>query len=53
MNSEAYKTILSAQIQPNAAKMIGPCFRVQTDNDPKHTMKATKELLKAKKLNIL
>ncbi len=35
MNSEVYKNILSAQIQPNTAKLIGWHFIVQVDNDPK------------------
>ncbi len=53
MNSEVYRDILSAQIQPNAAKLIGLCFIVQVDNDPKHTAKTTQEFLKVKKWNIL
>ncbi len=39
MNSVVYRYILSAQIQSNAAKLIGWCFIVQMDNDPKHTAK--------------
>ncbi len=35
MNYEVYKDILSAQIQPNGAKLIGPRFIVQMDDDPK------------------
>lgn len=35
MNSEVQKVILCAQIKPNAAKLIGQCFPVQTDNDPR------------------
>jgi len=53
MNSEVYRDILSAQIQPNAAKLIARRFTVQMDNDPKHTAKATQEFFKAKKWNIL
>ncbi len=52
-NSEAYKDILSAQLQTNAAKLIGRCFIGQMDDDPKHTAKATQEFLKVKKWNIL
>ena len=37
MNSEVYRAQLSAQIQPNAAKLTGRCFTVQMDNDQKHT----------------
>ncbi len=36
-NSEVHREILSAQIQSNGAKLIGQCFIVQMDNDPKHT----------------
>ncbi len=50
MNSEVYRDILSAQIQPNAAKLIGRCFIVQMDNDPKNTAKAIQEFLKVKKV---
>ncbi|MCJ8749375.1 hypothetical protein PDJAM_G00175370 [Pangasius djambal] len=39
--------------QPNATKLIGCRFTVQVDNDTKRTTKATQELLKAKKLNVL
>ena len=53
MNSEVYRAILSAHIQPNATKLIGRRFTVQVDNDPKHTAKATQDFLKAKKWNIL
>ena len=53
MNSEVYRDILSAQIQPNATKLTGQRFTIQMDNDPKHTAKATQEFFKAKKWNIL
>ncbi len=49
MNSEVFRAILSAHIQPNASELIGRRFTVQMDNDPKHTAKATKEFLKGKK----
>ncbi|CAJ0940177.1 unnamed protein product [Ranitomeya imitator] len=53
MNSEVFRAILCAQIQPNAAKLIGHRFILQMDNDPKHKAKATQEFIKAKKWNIL
>ena len=37
MNSEVYRTTLSAHIQPNATKLTGRCFIVQMDNDLKLT----------------
>ncbi len=48
MNSEVYRDILSAQIQPSGAQLIGQCFIVQMDDDPKHTAKRTQEFLKEK-----
>ncbi len=53
INSEVYRDILSAQIQSNAAKLIGRRFMVQMNDDPKHTAKATQEFLKVKQWNIL
>lgn len=35
MNSEINRAILSAQIQQNAVKLIGQCFRVEIENRPK------------------
>ncbi|KAG2464485.1 TCB1 transposase, partial [Polypterus senegalus] len=53
VNSEVFRDILSAQIQLNAVKLIGRCFMIQMDNDPKNTAKATQEFIKAKKWKIL
>ena len=53
MNSEVYRNILSAHIQANSAKLLGWHFRVDMDNDPKHTANATQEFFKAKRWNIL
>uniref|UniRef100_A0A8C5LQH4 Tc1-like transposase DDE domain-containing protein n=1 Tax=Leptobrachium leishanense TaxID=445787 RepID=A0A8C5LQH4_9ANUR len=53
MNSEVFRAILSAHIQPNAAELIGRRFTVQMDDDPKHTAKATKEFLKGQKWNVM
>lgn len=35
MNSTMFRHIVSAQMQTNAAKLIGRRFTVQMDNDPK------------------
>ena len=53
MNSEVFRAILSAHIQPNASELIGRRFTVQMDNDPKQTAKATKYFFKAKKWNVM
>uniref|UniRef100_A0AAZ3QDP7 Transposase n=1 Tax=Oncorhynchus tshawytscha TaxID=74940 RepID=A0AAZ3QDP7_ONCTS len=53
MNSEVYRNILSAQIKPNASKLIGRHFIMQQDNDPKHTARATKGFFMEKKWKIL
>ncbi len=42
MNSEVFRAILSAHIQPMLQNSLGRRFTVQMDNDPKHTAKATK-----------
>ena len=52
MNAEVFRAI-SAQIQPNASKLIGRCFTAQMDNDLKHTAKVTQYFFKAKKWNVL
>lgn len=44
---------LYAHIQQNPAKLRGQRFTVQMSNDPKQTMMAIKEFLKAKKGNNL
>ena len=46
MNSEVQRAKLIA------AKLIGQCFTVQVDKDPKHTMKAKQEVLRVEKCNI-
>uniref|UniRef100_A0A8C5R1Q5 Transposase n=1 Tax=Leptobrachium leishanense TaxID=445787 RepID=A0A8C5R1Q5_9ANUR len=53
LNSEVFRAILSAHIQPNAAELIGRRFTVQMDNDSKHTAKATKVFLKGQKWNVM
>ena len=40
MNSEAYRAILSVDVQPNASELTGWCFMLQVDNDTKHPAKA-------------
>ena len=41
VNYEVCRALLSAQIQPNAAELIGRCLTVQMDNEPEHTEKVT------------
>ena len=53
MDAEVYRALLSVQNQPYDSKLIGRCFTVQTDNDRDQTVKATRAVLKAKKLKIL
>ena len=50
MNSEVFRAILSAHIQPDASELIGRRFTVQMGNDPKHT---AREFFKAKKWNVM
>ncbi len=53
MNLEGYKTILPTNIQENATRFIGKCFIVHQDNDPKHPASSVKEIIRAKKWNVL
>ncbi|KAJ7330001.1 hypothetical protein JRQ81_016175 [Phrynocephalus forsythii] len=48
MNSEVYRDICSAQIQPTSTELIRWCFTLQRNNDPKHYVEATQELFKVK-----
>lgn len=46
VNCEVYRAMLSAQIQPNAAKLlIGQRFTVQMDKDPKQTKRGKYNIL--------
>ena len=51
INSEEYRALLFAQIQPSAAKPTGECFTVQMDNELKHNTKDTQDLIKGKNWN--
>ncbi len=53
MNLEGYKTILRTNIQENATRLIGKCFILHQDNDPKHPASSVKEFIRAKKWKIL
>lgn len=50
---EVYRALLSAQIQPIAAKLMGWCFTVQMGNDPKGATIAKQVFLKRNKWEIL
>ncbi len=53
MNLEGYKTILPTNFQENATRLIGKCFILHQDNDPKHPASSVKEFIKGKKWKIL
>lgn len=53
MDGETYRSILKTYIQRNGTALAGRGFVLQADNDPKHTAKATKELIAKKKWKIL
>lgn len=53
MNYKVHRALLSAQIQPNAAKLISLHFTEQMSNDPKHAAKETQEVVKGKKWKLL
>ncbi len=53
VNLEGYKTILPTNIQENATRLIGKCFVLHQDNDPKHPASSVKEFIRAKKCKVL
>ncbi len=53
MNLEGYKTILPTNIQKNATRLIGKCFILHQENDPKHPSSSLKEFIRAKKWKVL
>ncbi len=52
MNLEGYKTILPTNNQENATRLIGKCFILHQDNDPKHPASSVKEFIRAKKWKV-
>ncbi len=53
MYLEGYKTILPTNIQENATRLIGKCFILHQDNDPKHPASSVTEFIRAKKWKVL
>ncbi len=52
MNLEGYKTILPTNIQENATRLIGKCFILHQDKNPKHPASSVKEFIRAKKWKV-
>ncbi len=52
MNLEGYKTISPTNIQENATRLIGKCFILHQDNNPKHPASSVKEFIRAKKWKV-
>jgi hypothetical protein len=52
MDGPFYVRILQAQLLPAAQRMYGGNWRLQQDNDPKHTSRVAKEFI-AKKFDLL
>ncbi len=52
MNLEGYKTILATNIQENATRLIGKCFILHKDNDPKHPASSVKEFIRENKWKV-
>ncbi len=52
INLEGYKTILPTNIQENTTRLIGKCFILHQDNDPKHPASSVKEFIRADKWKV-
>ncbi len=53
INLEGYKAILPTNIQENATWLIGKCFILHPNNDPKHPASSVKECIRANKWKVL
>ncbi len=48
MNLKGYITILPTNIPENATRLIGKCFILHQDNDPKHPASSVKEIIRGR-----
>ncbi len=53
MYDDSSKTILPTNIKKNATRLIGKCFILHQDNDPKHPSNSVEEFIRAKKWKVL
>ncbi len=53
MNLEGYKTILPTNIQENATRLIGKCFILHQDNNPKTPCQFSQGIYKGKEMESL
>ncbi len=53
INLEGYKTILPTNIQENATRLIGKCFILHKNDDPKHPASSVKDFRRTKKWKVL
>ena len=53
MDGPYYTNILQTQLLPSARKLHGRNWRLQQDNDPKHTSRVAKDFIAKNRINVI
>ncbi len=53
LTQKSTETYCLANLKKDTTKLFGRSFIMQQDNDPKHTIKTTKEFIRGKKRKVL
>ena len=53
MTGQVYKEVIRDVMLPYAAESMAPEWKVQHDNDPKHTSRVVKDFLRSENINVI